>query len=151
MVSIFNIKLSWFPIIDSHTVLFYFSCATAVKEYFPAKIKVGLHGPLFAIIQSCSHTSELWHMATLALWTHSYSDLISLGSMNVHYAANSTTDNANFIHQVAHMSQSIEVTITIEGPWAGIHPRTSSPQGEHANHYTNGDSQSHDFQVSVMW
>ena len=53
----------------------------------------------------------------------------------------STTDNANFIHQVAYiyMSQSIKVMITIEGPRPGIDRVTSSIQGEHANHYHNGD------------
>ena len=49
-------------------------------------------------------------------------------------------DNANFVHQVAQMSQSIKVMITTEGPRPGIEPRTSSTQVKHANHYTNGHS-----------
>ena len=57
--------------------------------------------------------------------------------MHTHYATNSTIKNANFIHQLAHMSQSIEVMIAIEGPRPDIDLGTSSPQGEHANHYTN--------------
>ena len=40
------------------------------------------------------------------------------------------------------MSQSIEVMTTIIGGWRpGIDPWTFSPQGQHANHYTNGDRQ----------
>ena len=42
------------------------------------------------------------------------------------------------------MSQSIElieVIITIDSPRLDIDPKTSSPQGEHAYHYTNGDTQ----------
>ena len=74
------------------------------------------------------------------LWTHSYWDLITLWRMHTHYAVNSRTDNANFIHQVPYMSQSIEVMITIEGPRPGIDHGTFSSQGKHANHYTNGDS-----------
>ena len=35
--------------------------------------------------------------------------------------------------------ESVEVMITIERPRLGIDPGTSSPQGKHANHYTNGD------------
>ena len=42
-------------------------------------------------------------MATLAFEHIPYSDLISLTRMHMHYAANSTTGNANFVHQVAYM------------------------------------------------
>ena len=48
-------------------------------------------------------------------------------SSSWHYAVNSTIDDANFVHQVAYMSQSIEVMITIEGPQSGIGPRTLQP------------------------
>ena len=40
------------------------------------------------------------------LWTHSYSDLISLERIQVHYSMNSTTDNADFVHPVAYMCES---------------------------------------------
>ena len=69
-----------------------------------------------------------WLMETL-LWE----SLLSR-RMHVHYAVNSTTDNANFAHHVAYiyiyMAQSVEV---IEIPRPCIDPETSSPQGEHAN------------------
>ena len=72
------------------------------------------------------------------LRTHSYSDHISLERLHTYFAANSVTNNANFIHQVAYMSQPINVMITIEGLRLDIDSRTSSSQSEHANHYTNG-------------
>ena len=40
-----------------------------------------------------------------------------------------------------YMSQTVQVTITIEGPRQGINLGISSPQREHANHYTNADRQ----------
>ena len=45
------------------------------------------------------------------------------------------------------MSQSIKVMIATEGPRLGIDPRTSSPQGEYANNYTNGERLQIDFCV----
>ena len=57
--------------------------------------------------------------------------------MHGHYAVNSTTGNATVVYQVAYMSQPIEVMIIIEVPGWGINPLTFSPQGKHANHYTN--------------
>ena len=59
----------------------------------------------------------------------------------MHYEVNTTTDNANCIHQVAYISQSIEVMITIKGPRPGIDLGTSHPEDKHANHYTSGDRQ----------
>ena len=52
------------------------------------------------------------------------------------------------------MSQSIAVMINIEGPRLGIDPGTSSPQGENASHYTNGDNRDSWYlcqQVSLGW
>ena len=49
--------------------------------------------------------------------THSCSNLIFLGRIHVQYAVNSTTNNANFVHQVAIMYESaVEL------------PRDSNPQ-----------------------
>ena len=42
-------------------------------------------------------------MATL-VYGHTHSDLIPLAKMHTHYAVNSTTDNANFVHQIAQFS-----------------------------------------------
>ena len=44
--------------------------------------------------------------------THSYRDLIAMGRMYMHYAVNSTTDNANFVHQVEYVLFN-EIKITI--------------------------------------
>ena len=59
-------------------------------------VRFGSRWSVFAIIQSCSHILNYY------LWLHWLmdSELNSLGRMHVHYAANSATNNTNFIHQV---------------------------------------------------
>ena len=65
-------------------------------------------------VQSCNHTIELRYTATLSYVHVPYRDHISLQRMYVYYAENSTTESANFTHQVVYiyMSQSVEVMIT---------------------------------------
>ena len=70
--------------------------------------------------------------------------------MHTYYAANSTADNANFVHQLAYIwLNPFEVMNTIEGPRPGIDPGTSSPQGKHTKHYTNGNKQA--VGVEAVW
>ena len=47
-------------------------------------------------------------------------------------------------------SQSTEVMITMERPRPGVNPRTSSTQGEHANHYTSVDQHGAPKRVKLM-
>ena len=47
--------------------------------------------------------------------------------------------------------QSIQVMITIEGPRLGIDLGTSTPKGEHANHYTNRDRKNHISDPGKLW
>ena len=113
-----------------------------VRRMTLLNVRLGSCGLFFAIIQPCNHTFN-WIMTrgyTGLIWTHSYGNLILLGRMHTQYTVNSTTGNANFVHQVAYIYiyQSIKVMIIIDGP---IHSGTSSPQSKHANHYTNENRQ----------
>ena len=74
---------------------------------------------LFAIIQL-----NYGHTAKLAYGHIPIAITSPLGRMHTHYAANSTVNNANFVHKVRYnyMSQSIQIMITIKGPRLIIDP-----------------------------
>ena len=100
--------------------------------------RFGSHGLLLSIMRSCNHTIQRWHMATL---THGHTST-AIETPWGEYTYNNTNFNTNFIHLVAYyMSQPIQVMIIIKGPRPGIDLVISSPQGKHANHYTNRDRQ----------
>ena len=86
-------------------------------------------------LQSYNHAIELWHMATLS-YGHTTITISSPWEECMWTSAvESKTFNANFVHKVAYISQSIQVMITFEGPRPGIGLEIC-PQGEHATTIT---------------
>ena len=95
---------------DSFTILNLFKCNIGAAWIF-----------------TCNHAIivELWHIGTLTYGHTPIAISSPWGECMPKSAADSTTFNDNFVHQVVYiMSQSIQIMITLKGPRMGFDLRT---------------------------